>query len=48
MICTEIWFMERARAYGKNGAHLIATPTVEIDLGKAERAKDTYPQYVPA
>ena len=26
LICTEIWFMERARVYGKNGAHLIAIP----------------------
>lgn len=26
MICTEMWFFERARAYGKAGAHMIATP----------------------
>lgn len=25
-ICTELWFMERARAYGKAGAHLLAVP----------------------
>jgi len=25
-ICTELWFMERARLYGKEGVHLIATP----------------------
>lgn len=25
-ICTDLWFMERARAYGKAGTHLIATP----------------------
>jgi len=25
-ICTDLWFMERARAYGKAGAHLIVTP----------------------
>lgn len=25
-ICTEIWFTERARAYGKQGVHIIATP----------------------
>lgn len=25
-ICTEIWFLERARAYGRQGAHLIVTP----------------------
>lgn len=25
-ICTELWFLERARAYGRAGAHLIATP----------------------
>jgi N-carbamoylputrescine amidase len=110
-ICTELWFMERARAYGKAGAHLLAVPratpretvdkwlaggrtaavvagafalsscpvsgpgeaanlggqgwvvgpegdvlavtsrerpfaTVAIDLGEAERAKQTYPRYV--
>jgi N-carbamoylputrescine amidase len=26
LICTELWFFERARAYGKAGAHLIVTP----------------------
>lgn len=26
MICTEMWFFERARAYGKTGAHIIAAP----------------------
>jgi N-carbamoylputrescine amidase len=25
-ICTDLWFMDRARAYGQAGAHLIATP----------------------
>lgn len=25
-ICTEIWFTEHARAYGKMGVHLVATP----------------------
>jgi N-carbamoylputrescine amidase len=25
-ICTELWFMERARAYGRAGIHLLATP----------------------
>ncbi len=25
-ICTEIWFMQRLRAYGKQGVHLIANP----------------------
>jgi len=25
-ICTDIWFTEHARAYGKQGVHLIATP----------------------
>ena len=25
-ICTDLWFMERARAYGKAGVHLLATP----------------------
>ncbi len=25
-ICTELWFFERARAYGKRGIHLLATP----------------------
>lgn len=26
LICTELWFLERARAYGRAGAHLIAVP----------------------
>jgi N-carbamoylputrescine amidase len=26
LICTELWFMERARAYGKQGVQLLATP----------------------
>lgn len=26
LICTEIWFGERARAYGKQGVHLLACP----------------------
>ena len=26
LICTELWFMERARAYGKAGVNLIVTP----------------------
>ena len=26
LICTELWFMERARAYGRAGAHLILNP----------------------
>jgi N-carbamoylputrescine amidase len=26
LICTELWFQERARAYGRAGAHLIAVP----------------------
>jgi predicted amidohydrolase len=112
VICTELWFMERARAYGKAGIHLLVTPratepasldkwltggrtaavvagafglssnrvsagtgpaefggqgwivspdgevlgltsrqhpfvTVEIDPSAAERAKTTYPRYVP-
>lgn len=110
MICTEIWFSQHARAYGKAGAHLIISPrasttddpsrwlaggrtaavvagafclssnftgpaadgrwageswiidpdgavlattsektpfaTVDIDLGRAEAAKSTYPRYV--
>jgi len=25
-ICTDLWFMERARAYGRAGAHIIANP----------------------
>lgn len=26
LVCTELWFMQRARAYGKQGVHLIASP----------------------
>jgi N-carbamoylputrescine amidase len=26
LICTELWFMDRARAYGRAGAHVIVTP----------------------
>jgi N-carbamoylputrescine amidase len=26
LICTELWFQERARAYGRQGVHLIACP----------------------
>ena len=26
LICTELWAMEQARAYGKSGAHLVVTP----------------------
>jgi N-carbamoylputrescine amidase len=26
LICTELWFLDRARAYGQAGAHLIAVP----------------------
>lgn len=26
LICTELWFMQHARAYGQQGAHLIAAP----------------------
>jgi N-carbamoylputrescine amidase len=112
LICTELWFMERARAYGKAGIHLLVAPratpretldkwlaggraaavvagafalssnrisgadetanlggqgwavspdgdvlgltsreqqfvTVALDLAEAERAKQTYPRYVP-
>jgi N-carbamoylputrescine amidase len=111
-ICTDLWFFDRARAYGKQGVHLIANPratpkssvdkwlaggraaavvsgafclssnrvsgegqpvtfgglgwiigpdgdvlgltsperpfvTLELDLTEAERAKSTYPRYVP-
>lgn len=28
MICTELWFTEHARRYGKDGAHLIVNPRV--------------------
>jgi N-carbamoylputrescine amidase len=35
-ICTELWAFERARAYGKAGVHLIATPraTPQMSLEK--------------
>lgn len=26
LICTELWFLERARRYGKEGAHLLVNP----------------------
>jgi N-carbamoylputrescine amidase len=26
LICTELWFTEHARAYGRGGAHLVVTP----------------------
>src|SRR6185436_14639099 len=26
MICTDLWFFEKARAYGKHGIHLLANP----------------------
>jgi len=26
LICTELWFMERGRAYGKQGVHLLVSP----------------------
>jgi N-carbamoylputrescine amidase len=26
LVCTEMWFLERARALGRAGAHLVATP----------------------
>lgn len=26
LICTELWFMERARAYGQAGVHIVACP----------------------
>ncbi len=28
LVCTELWFLEHARAYGRAGAHLVATPRV--------------------
>lgn len=35
LICTELWFFERARAYGRSGAHLLvcprATPAATLD-----------------
>jgi N-carbamoylputrescine amidase len=35
LICTDLWFLERARDYGRQGAHLLlvprATPTVTTD-----------------
>jgi N-carbamoylputrescine amidase len=87
LICTEIWFFEHSRSYGRKGAHIIACPrassnkvsqknadadlggqawivepdgvvlglttpecpflTLDIDLRKADKAKYTYPRYVP-
>jgi N-carbamoylputrescine amidase len=29
-ICTELWFLERSRAYGKLGVHLIASPRATL------------------
>lgn len=26
LVCTELWFAEHARAFGRDGAHLVATP----------------------
>ncbi len=26
LVCTELWFLEHARAYGRDGAHVVATP----------------------
>ena len=111
LICTELWFMDRARAYGRDAVHLLLTPraterrtvdtwltggrtaaiiagayslssnrvedgerpadlgghgwavdpdgqllatttedqpfvTVDVDLARADRAKETYPRYV--
>ena len=111
-ICTDMWFMERSRQYGRKGAHLLAVPrstpasttdkwlaggraaavvagvwclssnrvsgsgssgdqggvgwiidpdgavvgttdeekpclTIEVDLARAEEARETYPRYVP-
>ena len=36
LICTEMWFLERARAYGEAGAHVVAIPrcTPSESLGK--------------
>jgi N-carbamoylputrescine amidase len=31
LICTELWFTEHARAYGRAGAHLVATPRATPD-----------------
>ena len=28
LVCTEMWFLEHARAYGRAGAHVVATPRV--------------------
>ena len=28
LVCTEMWFLEHARAYGRAGAHLVLTPRV--------------------
>lgn len=30
LICTDLWFMERARAYGKAGVNLIVTPRASV------------------
>ena len=26
LVCTELWFLEHARAFGRDGAHVVATP----------------------
>jgi predicted amidohydrolase len=36
LICTEMWFLERARAYGKAGAEIIVTPRA-TEIRNAER-----------
>lgn len=28
LVCTELWFLEHARAYGRDGAHLVVIPRV--------------------
>ena len=28
LVCTEMWFLEHARAYGRGGAHVVVTPRV--------------------
>ncbi len=48
-ICTEMWFLHRAREYSKLGLTTSAASpfaTVEIDLAVADAAKHTYPRYV--
>lgn len=30
MICTELWFLEHARAYGRQGVHLVANPRATL------------------